>query len=686
MKRILLEEVNKTVKKTSPVTFIEVKTEPFSAAGLADDIIDSMTDSLFVTDPDLRIRHVNQAALKLTGYTENELTGHSIKMLLTNEQSCNLQREKDLQSVSGVETFCRTQSQRLIPVSVSAFVINNSKGSGESLVYIVRDITERRRIEEGLGENAANYQDLFDNAPVAYHELDMEGRFTRINHTEEVLLGYTSEELQGRFPWEIIVEEVSREAVAAKLAGKLPLKAVERTFIRKDGSHVSVLNEDRLIYDTGGNIVGIRSTLQDITERKRVEAEAQVITEIIRGISSTSNLEELLQLIHQAIEKILYAGNCFVALYDAKTELLNMQFFVDKYDSAPSAVRLGRGLTAYVFNKGQSMLMTPEIIEQLVEQGEVELGGTPPAVWVGVPLKTPAGIIGVLVVQHYENKDAYSQRDVDLLTSVGDQIALAIERKQAEDQLRLFNEKLQQSNRELQDFAYVASHDLQEPLRKIQAFGDRLDKKYSEALGEEGRDYVKRMRDAAGRMQTLIQDLLTFSRVTTKAQPFVSLNLEEITREVLSDLEVSIEQTGGAVYLESLPTIEADPLQMRQLMQNLVGNALKFRRREVPPVVKISALSANQFGPANNLHGNFCQITVEDNGIGFEEKYLDRIFTVFQRLHGRGEYEGSGVGLAVCRKIVERHNGTITARSSPNEGATFIITLPVKQINMEINQ
>ncbi len=352
-----------------------------------------------------------------------------------------------------------------------------------------------------------------------------------------------------------------------------------------------------------------------------------------------------------------------------------MQFFVDKYDTAPPPLKIGRGLTAYVFRKGQAMLMTSEVIRRLVEQGEVEQVGTSSPIWLGVPLRTPAGIIGVLVVQHYEDENVYSRQDLEFLTSVGDQIALAIDRKQAEGQLRLFNEKLQQSNRELQDFAYVASHDLQEPLRKVQAFADRLSTKYGDALEGSGLDYLERMRSAAERMQKLIQDLLTFSRVATKTQPFVSVNLDTVTREVLSDLEIAVEQSGATVELENLPLVDADPVQMRQLMQNLIGNALKFRRRDAAPVIQISAQKDD----------NFFQITVKDNGIGFDEKYLDRIFTVFQRLHGRAEYEGSGVGLAVCRKIAERHNGVITARSIAGEGAAFIVSLPLKQTNTEIN-
>jgi signal transduction histidine kinase len=257
-------------------------------------------------------------------------------------------------------------------------------------------------------------------------------------------------------------------------------------------------------------------------------------------------------------------------------------------------------------------------------------------------------------------------------------IRYAIERKRAEKAFKTLTAKLGQSNRELQDFASVASHDLQEPLRKIQAFGDRLKTKCSEVLTDEGRDYLERMQNAAGRMQTLINDLLTFSRVTTKARPFVPVDLAKVAQEVLADLEARIEETGGRVEVGELPTIDADPMQIRQLLQNLMGNALKFHRQEVAPVVKVHGQFLNSEERRPNANP-FCQITVQDNGIGFDEKYLDRIFNVFQRLHGRSEYEGTGVGLAVCRKIAERHGGDITATSTPGQGTTFIVILPVKQ-------
>jgi PAS domain S-box-containing protein len=266
-------------------------------------------------------------------------------------------------------------------------------------------------------------------------------------------------------------------------------------------------------------------------------------------------------------------------------------------------------------------------------------------------------------------------------------ILLAIEditeRKLVEETLKVYATKVERSNRELQDFAQVASHDLQEPLRKILAFGDRINRKAGESLDEECRDYLQRMLNAAARMKTLITDLMTFSRVETKAQPFVPVDLNVIAAEVESDLETRIEQTGGQVQIDELPTIEADPSQMRQLLQNLIGNSLKYFRAGTPPVVRIYSQMLDSRSPdsmdENALARQLCQILVEDNGIGFDEKYLDRIFTVFQRLHKKGEYEGTGVGLAICRKIVDRHSGSITARSKPGMGTTFVVTVPMRQ-------
>jgi two-component system, LuxR family, sensor kinase FixL len=241
-------------------------------------------------------------------------------------------------------------------------------------------------------------------------------------------------------------------------------------------------------------------------------------------------------------------------------------------------------------------------------------------------------------------------------------------RKEAE-QLLIERKALERSNRELEQFAYVASHDLQEPLRKIRTFGDRLKTNQGPNLDEEGRDFVDRMLNATGRMQSLIDDLLALSRVATKAKPFVPVDLGQVAHEVLFDLEARIEQSGAKVEVGKLASLEADPAQMRQLMQNLIGNALKFHRPGVPPSIKVYGRLSTERRPTGRL-GNEYQMVVEDNGIGFDEKYAERIFQPFQRLHGRNVYEGTGIGLAICHRIAERHAGRITVKSTPGQGTT----------------
>ncbi|NJN53748.1 MAG: PAS domain-containing protein [Anaerolineae bacterium] len=236
-------------------------------------------------------------------------------------------------------------------------------------------------------------------------------------------------------------------------------------------------------------------------------------------------------------------------------------------------------------------------------------------------------------------------------------------------QLEAYTAELERSNRELQEFAYVASHDLQEPLRKIQTFGDRLQNKYNPVLDERGQDYLERMQSAAARMQALIVDLLSFSRVRTHGQPFGEVDLHQTVLQVLQDLEIKIAEVQAEIIVADLLVIEADALQMKQLFQNLLSNALKFYRPGIP--LKINVRS--------RVVESFCEIVVVDNGIGFDQKYTDRIFIVFERLHGRDVYPGTGVGLAICRRIVERHNGYIRVQSKLGEGSTFIVGLPVKQ-------
>lgn len=291
-----------------------------------------------------------------------------------------------------------------------------------------------------------------------------------------------------------------------------------------------------------------------------------------------------------------------------------------------------------------------------------------------------ANIVGLVMVfvsrALIRNNLQKEQQFLNSLQEAKDNLELKVDERTAV--LQHYSNELNRSNRELQDFAFVASHDLQEPLRKIRAFGDRLQQNYAAQLGEQGTDYVQRMQSASARMSGLIEDLLAFSRITTKAKPFLPVSLNKVAEEVLEDLEVAIEEAGAAISIAELPEIAADQFQMKQLFQNLLGNALKFRKPDAAPEISVIAeLSA----PADSAAGTAAsQVTLRfsDNGIGFDEAFLDRIFLPFQRLHGRNEYTGTGIGLAVCRRIVERHGGVLTATSKPGEGSTFTIVLPLR--------
>lgn len=242
--------------------------------------------------------------------------------------------------------------------------------------------------------------------------------------------------------------------------------------------------------------------------------------------------------------------------------------------------------------------------------------------------------------------------------------------QRASERLQKLNLELQRSNNELEEFAYIASHDLQEPLRKIQSFGNLLQEECQETLRGDAELYLNRILHSAGRMRKLINDLLEYSRVSRSSRIIRNIDLKTIVGSVLSDLDLYIKETHAKIHMEELPKIDADPLLMQQLFQNLIMNAIHYRHPSRKPVISISAEE-----PKNEK----ITLLVQDNGIGFDEQYADKIFRIFERLYSKQEKSGTGIGLAICRKIVEHHHGTITAKSKKDYGSTFYITLPIHQ-------
>lgn len=468
---------------------------------------------------------------------------------------------------------------------------------------------------------------------------------------------------------------------------------IEFRVIWPDGSVHWVASKGQVYYDKTGKAVRMTGINMDITPRQRAEEElqhqnvrSQLFADVTLKIRQSLQLEEILQTTVTEVQKLLQADRVVVyrlwsdgtgsvvteAVVQGWPIILKQTFPVEVFP--PEYRQLYKQGRIRVLEDVENADVQSCLVEFLQQWGvKAKLV---------VPILLKEELWGLLIAHQCNSPRQWAHSEIELLQQLANQMSIALAQAQLLEQETRQRQELARSNAELQQFASIASHDLQEPLRKIQAFGDRLKEKCGEALTEQGRDYLERMQNAAQRMQTLITDLLTVSRLTTKAQPFVAVNLAQVAQEVLSDLELRIQQTNGLVFVGELPTIDADPVQMRQLLQNLISNALKFHREDEPPIIKIYSqliIDQERRPVEKSAVAELCQIIVEDNGIGFDEKYLDRIFNIFQRLHNRSEYEGTGIGLAICRKIAERHGGNLTAESTPGRGATFIVKLPIKQ-------
>ncbi len=580
--------------------------------------------------------------------------------------------------------------------------IFNEKGERVKWFGVIHDITDRKKALEELKESneklekstgeLASEKSFVENILVSMADMlvtvNNDGVIQRVNESALGILGYTEEELLGK-PVRILTQtETFLSGDEFKLmleSGKLV--EVEKDFVRKNGETLRASISSSLLRGQHGGASVI--VAKDIS--KRIEDEAKLREYAARLEQTNFEFEKLMNSYAQNVEELKisqaeltnahnFTNNVLDSMVDFVV-VVDMDLTIRRVNKATLTLNgfteremIGRSINMLVADrpysrKGVEMLREKGFIHNLTKLSRCKDGSV-------VPISVSMCIL------RDENGEEHG------IVCVGKDISEIVK---AREEIEKTNERLSRSNRELQDFAYVASHDLQEPLRKVQAFGDRLERKFADALGEEGRDYVSRMRNASARMQNLINDLLTFSRVTSKAQPFQLVDLKKIAEEVASDLEIKIEQSGGRVEIGELPEIDADASQIRQLFQNLIGNALKFHRADENPVIKIYSKNYSLTGGSFFIEGeqihtdgeNSCEIVVEDNGIGFEEKYLDRIFTVFQRLHGRSQYEGSGIGLAVCRKIAERHGGQITASSQVGKGSEFLITLPVKQFEEE---
>ena len=292
--------------------------------------------------------------------------------------------------------------------------------------------------------------------------------------------------------------------------------------------------------------------------------------------------------------------------------------------------------------------------------------------------------VSVLIELYKKNLQLLAQEKK--LVAINKSLELEIqERMASEEKVKQLNRQLleniaslESANKDLDRFAFMASHDLQEPLRKIRTFSDRLYVKYKEALDDDGKANLHRIQKAAERMQNLITDILTFSKISSERVEFIDSDLNKIITEVIHDMDEEVRAKEAKIHVSQLPVLQVNPGLIKPLFQNLIGNALKYSKKNLTPTINIKADVGVENHIRNQFSKSYCRIFVEDNGIGFDQRYAEEIFGMFKRLHRNSEFEGTGIGLALCKKIVEQHNGFISARSKVGEGSTFIISLPVQ--------
>lgn len=503
---------------------------------------------------------------------------------------------------------------------------------------LLRESEHRARLAERLREAEAFLESVIEHIPHLVTVKDAADlSFVRVNRAAVELLGYQPDELVGRHESELLPPD------EAQRLGNQDRAALEQGRMYQIGEHsmqtrhrgMRIFHTKRVpLRDAGGQVTHLLTISEDITERRHAEQALRESEQRFRSVAETA-MDAIITA--NADDRITYFNPTAEKMFGyAQREAMNQPLTMLLPERLHESHR--QRFARYV------EMQDPHFVSRVLELTALRRDGR----------EFPVEISLAAHEEHGEMVITGIIRDIT-------------ERKLAEQRLNETAEALARSNHELEQFAYIASHDLQEPLRKVRGFGDMLRTQAGDALDETARDYLRRMQGAAERMQALIHALLTYSRITTKAQPFERVDLNEIAQQVVDDLVMRLRETAGQVHIDELPQLDADPVQMRQLLQNLISNGLKFHRQGVPPEVRVSGELIDETS---------CHIRVEDNGIGFEPKEAQRLFKPFQRLHNRMAYEGTGIGLAVCQKIVERHGGSITVDSTPGRGSVFSIVLP----------
>jgi len=632
------------------------------------------------------ITDANDAFLEMVGYTKDEIHSRAIRWRDLTPPEYREQDNKALEEITATGVMTPIEKEyickdgRRIPIILGAASLPGPKLNG---VAFVLDITENKKAEQKLKESEKKYKILFEKAPMAILLINLKLIIEDCNTSAELLFGYTKEELLGGGTSYLDNIPPDTQLILAKNFSKF-LKTgvpelVEIQLIKKEGKMIWI--NAYLIEVKIAEKSYILAMIQDITERKKAEEELRNrdrdlhIRNELSNIFLTTSDKEMYHKVLEFVKDLMQSEYGYFGYIDENGDLVcpSLTFKIwDKCQVKDKDVIFPHKNWTGIW--GRSLLEKKILYSNQdlnVPEGHLHLNNT-----IVAPIIFKEEVIGQL---GFANKTSnYTENDkkgiADITNFIAPVLNASIEQQNAEQKLKGSNEslkiameELKRSNKELEQFAYVASHDLQEPLRMVASFTQLLQKRYQDKLDDDANDFINYAVDGATRMHSLISDLLIFSRVGSRGKPFKITDMNIVIEVVLNNLRQLINETNSVITSDPLPVIEADKSQMIQLFQNIISNGIKFRG-EKDPIIHVTA----------EIKTDKWIFSVKDNGFGMDSKYFDRIFVIFQRLHKKDEYGGTGIGLAVCKKIIQRHSGKIWVESELGKGSTFYFSIPKK--------
>ncbi len=603
--------------------------ETRSASLYARSLIEASLDPLVTISAEGKITDVNKATELVTGCSRDLLIGSDFSDYFTKPQEARAGYRKVFTEgyVRDYPLAIRHKSGKVTYVLYNASVYKNAAGEIQGVFAAARDITERRQAEEKLKSVSLYSRSLIEASLDPLVTISAEGKITDVNKSTEEVTGYTRDQLIGSDFSDYFTEPEKARIGYKKVFTEGYVTDYPLAIRHQSGKITDVLYNATVYRNEDGTIQGVFAAARDVTERKIAEQKLFAASLYSRSLIEAS-LDPLVTISKEG--KITDVNKATEDVTGCTREELVDSDFSD-YFTEPRDARAGY---QKVFTEG--------FVKDYPLAIRHKSGKITDVLYNASIYRNPQGDIqGVFA----------AARDVT-------------ERNAMENEIKLTMEKLKQSNSELEQFAYVASHDLQEPLRMVASYVQLLERRYKGKLDKDADEFIGYAVDGANRMRGLIDDLLTYSRVSRLGKPFEPTNLESTLEVVLLNLKASITENNAVVTHDKLPVVNADGGQLVQLLQNLIGNAIKFHGKE-PSRVHVSAQD----------RGNEYVFSVRDNGIGIAPEYFDRLFKIFQRLHTREEYPGSGIGLAVCKRIVERHGGRIWIKSQVGKGSTIYFTL-----------